>query len=302
MAILPAKQTDPTSTSKLRAGAIRRFQSCLKKTAQPYIDVLDQIPVTLVVNKRYGFDVDSIMLFQLLQNAGDLIDEIFELNTPESFWFFTNFVQAAYQRGTSQEHYNLSHQSAVYAATYEDVAQVLNSTPYRRRLSLVRARIYEEMQGLTAQIKADMSRILTEGLARGQNPLTIASQLRLQTDLPLYRCKRIARTEITTALRRARMDEADEAEDSLGLMTRQMHISALSPTTRSSHAARHAKIYTTDQQRDWWSRDANSINCKCSTVTVLVDREGNVLNPGIVARAKENYRVAAEKYKDEWSD
>ena len=229
-----------------------------------------------------------------------MIDEIFELTDPESFWFWQEYVKVAYQRGTAQEYANLANQSVTYSSAYPDVSAVLSSTTYRTRLALVRTRVFEEMRGLTAQIKKDMARRLTEGMARGLNPLEIARTLQQETQLPLYRCKRIARTEICTALRTARMDEAEAASEELNLRTMQMHISALSPTTRLSHAQRHGKTYTIDEQREWWSRSPNSINCKCSTITVLVDEDGNILNKRILDRAQENYKVAHAKYGEDW--
>lgn len=260
-AIMPSNTEDPTMTGKLRSGAIKRFKACLKKVADPYIAILDRIQYTLAVNKKYTFQIYIDELHDLLEDASDMIDEIFELTDPENFWFWQEYVKVAYQRGTSQEYANLANQSVTYSRAYPEVSAVLTSQTYRTRLALVRTRVFEEMRGLTAQIKKDMARRLTEGMARGLNPLEIARTLQQETQLPLYRCKRIARTEICTALRTARMDEAEAATEELNLRTMQMHISALSPTTRLSHAQRHGKLYTIEQQREWWSRSPNSINC-----------------------------------------
>jgi len=87
----------------------------------------------------------------------------------------------------------------------------------------------------------------------------ILDRITEQTGIEISRAKRIARTEIPTALRRARWDETDEAEAQYGIMTRQMHLSAFSPTTRRRHALRHAHLYTTEEVRDWYSVDGNAI-------------------------------------------
>ncbi|EPG2644149.1 phage minor head protein, partial [Providencia stuartii] len=172
---------------------------------------------------------------------------------------------------------------------------ILLSEPYQLRMALVRARVFEEMKGLSAQVKADMARILTDGIARGLNPREVARNLNEQSGIEIRRANRVARTEITTALRRARMDEADEASEVLNLETRQVHISALSPTTRPNHASRHGKIFTTDEQRDWWARDGNSINCKCSTVTILTDKEGRPYNDTLLNKLKEEKEAMKER-------
>ncbi|MDX7019109.1 phage head morphogenesis protein, partial [Klebsiella aerogenes] len=80
------------------------------------------------------------------------------------------------------------------------------------RMALVRARVFEEMKGLSGQVKADMARILTDGIARGLNPREVAINLTNQAGIETRRANRIARTEIPSALRRARLDEADEAK------------------------------------------------------------------------------------------
>ncbi|HGN2032664.1 TPA: phage minor head protein, partial [Proteus mirabilis] len=121
------------------------------------------------------------------------------------------------------------------------------SEPYQLRMALVRARVFEEMKGLSGQVKADMARILTDGIARGLNPREVARNLTNQAGIETRRANRIARTEIPSALRRARLDEADEAKKILNLETREIHISALSPTTRANHAARHGKMFTSDE-------------------------------------------------------
>lgn len=91
------------------------------------------------------------------------------------------------------------------------------------------------------------------------------------------------------------------AKEMLNLETREIHISALSPTTRHHHAIRHGNIYTTDEQRDWWARDANSINCKCSTVTVLVDKDGKPYNKTLINKLLEE-KEAMNKRGYQWAE
>lgn len=133
----------------------------------------------------------------------------------------------------------------------------------RLKLSLVRARQFEEMKGLSGQVKADMPRILSDGMGRGLNPRDIARNLTEQTGIEARCGHKIARTEVPMALRRARWDEQDQAQDDYGTQAKLMHISALSTTTRQSHARRHARLFTSEETREWCLKDANAINCKC---------------------------------------
>jgi len=164
------------------------------------------------------------------------------------------------------------------------------SEPYQRRMTLVYTRVFEEMKGLSAEVKRNMARVLTEGIGRGLHPSVVAKNLTAQAGVEKRRANRIARTELTTALRRARWDEADEATRDLGLNILLLHYSALSPTTRQSHAIRHAHLYTTEEVRQWYAIGANAINCKCSQVEVLVDAKGNPLNSKIIEMAQGEYK------------
>lgn len=81
-----------------------------------------------------------------------------------------------------------------------------------------------------------------------------------------------------------------EANDLYGLKTLLVHISALSPTTRHTHAVRHAHLYTNEEVRDWYSKDGNSINCKCSQQSVLVDADGKPEYPDTISKLKQEYK------------
>ncbi|AZV93582.1 phage head morphogenesis protein [Bordetella sp. J329] len=286
--ILPSDPRDPTGVDRLERGAMREFSKRMRRVRWAYIDALSQIPVEPAVNRRYSFQLDQYLLQSLLVNLDIEVDSIlFGGDTSNGTWLFEAYVGVAYQRGTAQEFANLAQQSPAYNAGRESLANVIQSEPYRRRIALVRARVFEEMKGLSAGVKADMSRVLTDGVGRGLNPRDIAKNLTEQAGIEERRAHRIARTEVTTALRRARWDEADEAEEEYGLTTKELHLSALSPTTRATHAARHGNLYTREQVRDWWARDGNSANCKCSTTSVLVGADGKPIVPGIQKRAKQ---------------
>ncbi len=254
--ILPGNLSDPTGADRLERGAMNELSRRIKRIAKAYQSILDRIPASPAVNLRYTFDLDTSLLSMLLENASALVDEILYCGNESNFWFWRDYVNQAYQRGTAQEFASLSQQSTVYAAGRESFQQLLLSEPYQRRLLLVRTRVFEEMKNLSARTKSDMARILTDGIGRGQNPRDIAKRLTEQTGMEIGRAKRIARTEITTALRRARWDESDEAEAQYGIV------------------------------------DGNAINCKCTQVAVLVDADGRPLNPNVIDMAKKRLEKA----------
>ncbi|EOL9041348.1 phage minor head protein [Cronobacter turicensis] len=300
-AILPANKLDPIGVDRLERGAMRDYAKRLKKISSRYIELLNRIPAEPAVNQRYTFQLDPTLLSMLLQNGDSLVDEILLQGGEFNPWLFQDYVSPSYQRGTAQEFANLSQQSPAYGADRGSVQDILLSDAYQNRLVLVRARTFEEMKGLSADVKQNLSRVLTDGIGRGQNPKEVARRIRDQVGIEQGRANRIARTEITTALRRARWDEHDAASDDLGLNVRLLHLSALSPTTRQTHALRHGRLYTSEEVRDWYSVNGNAINCKCSQVTVLVDEKGVPLNSSVIDIARKEFaqtwgkRLAANK-------
>lgn len=268
---------------------MKDFARRINKVKAVYQNALNRVPASPAVNARYEFQLNPSILSQILNDASYLVDQILLDGGEHDLWFY-EYVDQAATRGTAQSFTNLSQQSAAYAAERESLAAILTSEPYQRRMALVNAREFEEMKGLTAQIKADMSRVLTDGIGRGLNPREVSRNLTAQAGIEKGRANRIARTEITTALRRARWDEADEATSIMGLNVRLLHFSALSPTTRMAHALRHGHLYTVDEVREWYATGANAINCKCSQVEVLVDEKGEALNSNVIEMARKEFK------------
>lgn len=288
--ILPRNYQDPTGADALERRAMKDFARRMNKIGKAYKSALDKIPSSLAVNARYEYQLNPTILSIILNDASYLVDQVLLEGGDYDLWFY-EYVDLAAEKGTGQAYANLSQQSPVYAAGRESLSAILISEPYQRRMALVNARMFEEMKGLSAEVKRDMARVLTEGIGRGLNPREVSRNLTMQIGIEKRRANRIARTEITTALRRAKWEEDQEASEFYGLKTKLLHISALSPTTRHTHAARHAHLYTNEEVRDWYAKDANSINCKCTQQSVLVDEEGKPIYPDTITKLKQEYKT-----------
>lgn len=248
---------------------------------------IDRIPKTTVtVSAVAGSDIianDSTYQYQVdLANLQRITREIaMRLGLHDKA--VVDQVLAAYEDGTAQTIANLSLITDEYTRT---VTQVLNSVPYFKRTAIIGARVFEEMQGFTGQTAADLSRVLYEGVLNGQNPRALKKTLSARFDVSAGRAERIARTEITGALRRATWDESQDARERLGIETGMLWFSALSPSTRATHAARHGKVYTAQEVREFYSVDANGVNCKCSQKPVLLNADGTPRNPKFIERVR----------------
>jgi len=295
--LLPRKINDPTGQDSRERKAMAEFERRITQVGRDVTVILKGVPVKavtlsspLVVNAevvRYQFNVDTLTMDAIGFEIDNLIDRLVLGGSSErDNWFLSGYIEPAYQQGTGMAQANLAVQSAAYKLSRPTLQAILQTDAYRTRLGYVRGRAFEGMKGLTEPMKGQYRNILMDGMAQGLNPNVIARQIADQTDTSIVRARRIARTEITTALRRSRIDEAESATLDLGLNIRMMQLSALSATTRQSHARRHAKLYTFEEARVWMSTSPNMINCKCTFVEILTDENGKPWTPEIVAKAK----------------
>lgn len=297
--ILPSNIGDPTGTDPKVRQATAEFKRRIRLCRRAYLDLLDRIEFdTITTNAvRYEFRTLPNILAQLLEETGRLVDQLLGADTLRN-WFTVGYVIPAYEKGSGAAWRNLGVQSTEYAALRPTLTGLLQSAPYQNRIGLIRAREFELMKGLSANVKQGLSQQLTAGLAQGIGPREIAKNITAQTGIEERRAERIARTEINQALRTARMDETQDASSRLGIRVKVMHLSALSPNTRATHAARSGQLYTVQEERDWFAEGGNAVNCRCSTSEVLVDEKGQPLSKGLVDRV----RAASEKWKEDNAD
>ena len=296
-AIIPRNEQDPTGADSKERGAINDFARRMNLIYRNMREILDRQQYKIVtVNSailrinatRYEYLLSPEILASMSQEIQDMIDSILLQGGEQNLWLLNSYIIPAAIQGTAQSHANLTIQSEAYARSRPALDSILNSDPYRKRIGLLRAREFEEMKNLSNRTKDVMRRTLSEGMALGKNPRAISQDLQDATSLSKTRANLVARTEVPGALRRARMDEDEQAMNDLGIVGMQMHISAFSPTTRIWHAERHGTLHTIQAQREWWSYAKNACNCKCSTIMVLTDEKGNPLSSAILARANKN--------------
>ena len=262
--LIPRSRTNPIGQTERMARAKKATNKRLRRIENQLITELERIPVEvqngrLLTNNFYEYiiSLDALrgiinVLTQNLQNVGqDVLAEQ---------------VRQAYREGTGKAVENLSRISDDYTRS---ITQVLSSRPWLRRATLAASRVFEAMDGFSGDVAADLSRVLFQALQDGVNPRVVARDIRQRFGIHRRRAERISRTEITMALRRGRWDEARDAEDRFGFEVRLIHYSALIPgRTRQTHAARHGRIVTRDEQAEWYAMDGNGINCLCSSTEI----------------------------------
>ena len=234
----------------------------------------------------YIYDMTAAQLADLLQVVQRILDDELLDGGSQNIWAM-DYVAVEYERGTLGAFTNLSVQSPVYASQ-TTLQQLLSSAAYQNQIASAYVSTYSDWKGISDSARADLANVIADSIGRGINPRETASIISKRLDISMSKAKTIAQTEQVGALRQAQWNETDWAADRLGLNTGLMWLSALKSTTRSWHASRHGKIYTTEDVRDFYAENGNRYNCYCSQIPVLLNDDGSIFNEGLAEKlAKE---------------
>ncbi|WP_186379161.1 phage minor head protein [Yersinia intermedia] len=234
----------------------------------------------------YIYDMTAAQLADLLQVVQAILDDELLEGGLQNLWAM-DYVTAEFERGTLSGYTNLSVQSPVYASQ-TTLQQLLSSPAYQNQIASAYISTYSDWKGISDAARADLANVIADSIGRGINPRETAGIVSKRLDVSMSKAKTIAQTEQVGALREAQWNETDWAADRLGLNTGLLHLSALKPTTRTTHAFWHGKVRTVQEVRDWYAVDGNKYHCYCSQIPVLLNDDGSIFNQGLADRlAKE---------------
>jgi len=228
---------------------------------------------------KFIYDMSAQELADLLEAVQGILDDYLLDGGEQNLWAM-DFVAVEAQRGTLEAFNNLSQQSQVYASQ-TTLQQLLNSPGYLNQIAAARLTTFSDWKVISDTARGDLTNIITDAVARGVIPRETASVISKRLDVSMSRAKTIAQTEQVGALRQAQRNEVDWAKERLGLNTAILWISALKPTTRVTHAARHGKTFSTEEVAEFYAKDGNSFNCYCANTPCLLDDDGNLYNKGL---------------------
>lgn len=242
---------------------------------------------------KFIYDMSVQELAELLKAVQSILDDYLLEGGEQNLWAM-DYVVAEAQRGTLEAFSNLSQQSQVYASQ-TTLQQLLSSPGHLNQVAAARLTTFSDWKVISDTARGDLTNIITDAVARGVNPRETASVISKRLDVSMSKAKTIAQTEQVGALRQAQRNEVDWAKERLGLNTAILWISALKPTTRATHGARHGKTYTTDEVAEFYSKDGNSYNCYCANIPCLLDDEGKLYNEGLaekLSKERSNWKSA----------
>jgi len=230
----------------------------------------------------YIYDMSAPQLADLLQRVQLILDDYLLEGGSNKLWAL-QYVTAEYERGTHQAFTNLSVQSPIYEQQ-TTLQQLLSSAAYQNQVAAAYVSTYSDWLLESDRARGDLANVIADSIGRGINPKETARIISKRLDVSMARAKNMAQTEQVGALRKAQWQETDWARERLGLNTAVLWLSALKPTTRSWHAARHGKTYTTEEVEAFYAENGNRYHCYCSQIPVILDDSGKVVNRGLVEK------------------
>ena len=291
MAGNPAKPKHPSNpvgqTARIRK-ARRDWARHIKQVQAWLLQQFDEIPRHEIASNvgrlhvnRYVYQISAERLNAIV---AELVRRVAS-ETTKRRWL--GYVREAYTQGTAQEVINL--QNIAGEQYNRTLAEVLRSDSWLTRIAMIESRVFEQMEAFEGDTANDLARVLRVGVENGLNPREVAGDIRARFGVSQSRASRIARTEITQAYRRSRLDEDADANRRLGIRTKLLWYSALSPTSRQSHMAKHGTLLTNEEVREFYSQGGEQINCKCSQASVAVNEDGEPLNPKFIEEVRSAY-------------
>ena len=237
----------------------------------------------------YIYDMTAAQLADLFQIVQAILDGSLLDGGSQNLWAL-GYVAAEYERGTLNAFTNLSVQSPAYASQ-TTLPQLLSSPAYQNQIAAAYVSTYSDWKGISDTARADLANVIADSIGRGVNPRETAQIVSKRLDVSMAKAKNIAQTEQVGALREAQWNETEWTQERLGLKTAILWISALKPTTRATHAARHGKTFSPQEVRDFYSRDGNRYHCYCGNIPCLLNDDGSIFNEGLADKlAKERKR------------
>lgn len=299
--VIPRNKADPTQSSK---PVNRMFRDIENRYYQIKVDLRQLFDEQLVGREveansqagyavhgqviyqvnigRYIYDMSARALSRLLESVQGILDRHLLDGGEQNLWAMT-YVTDEYERGTQQAFTNLSVQSFIYEQQ-TSLAQLLTSPGYLNQIAATQVATYSEWRSVSDKARGDLANVITDAVARGINPRETARIVSQRLDVSMSSAKNIAQTEQVGALRQAQRQETEWSRDRLGLNTAMLHLSALKPSSRTWHVARHGKVFTPEEVEEWYSQNGNRYRCYCSQIPVILDDDGKVVNPGLIER------------------
>lgn len=299
-----SRDEDPTGQARNRANLNKKIKVRLANAEQQVIKLFNDIPRTSRTEKNLSLNQDTFTVYdydlspeeqdqlesqiQAIINFWLLLGET--QNKPINFYSDPN-VEEAYRSGTLEVVRDLNNDLAklvslggvagAFAALLPrsfDVNTILFGQSYLEAVLGYQNDMFYQLKGLSEKTSSQVYERISSGMKGNKTPREIIKDIKKRFSVSESNARRIVNTEINKVYNNSVMDAINFINDNTNINAAGRHRSALIPTTRENHAARHNKIYTTAQQLKWWDSGTNRINCYCVFSIVILDDNNNELS------------------------
>ena len=290
---------DPTRTATLRrkfeVELIARFER-LKTKLRKYLITEDKLELkALVGNARFKFNTRPERIEEFRRwLATQVQDEVLgDPNSNEAAWW-DKFIQEGYRQGAGRAFDDTKRPYARGYAKTGGVSDFYKGTKYQflqtsfaqpetvEKVQLLASRVFTELKGVTDAMSQKLTRDLTEGLSRGDNPYTIAKQLSSGVDsVGEVRARAIARTEIVRAHNEGQLDALEGlGVEEVGVMVEWSTAMNACPLCTPMEGT----VFTVKEARGMLPRHPN---CRCSYIPANVgeNQKGQVRGKAKIEKA-----------------
>lgn len=194
-----ARQYDPTHTTSLRNAfareMVRRFEELVAVIRTAIVDqdcfgmrktVIGSYQMDPPDNRAFAFarSADKVQAFmewlKEQERKGLLtVGELTQIGAAVEGAWTNRYVFDSYKRGVVRARYELG-KAGYKVPTIDQTGgiEISMATPFHLdRVGLLYSRTYEELKGVTSQMDTQISRVLAQGMADGDNPRLLARKL-----------------------------------------------------------------------------------------------------------------------------
>ena len=294
--IIPGSKTDRTGSAGLMRRAVAEINRRFAGLQADVLATFDKIRVyglNDATQVMYGLTPDELAAVSAA--LGEAVDRWISEGekTAYRFWWAPFSAEAAHL-GAAQTVANLSGLAPSYAAA-RSLQAVVYSDAYKSRVAVAQIKSYDSWKALGERSRSDLSQIIGRAVVDGQSPKAARKAIAESLNVSKSRAMLYAQTDITETLREARWAEADYATEEYGLNIGLLWTSALLPTTRSSHAIRNGKVYTSEDVRKFYSTGGHRFRCHCAQTECLLDKDNKPILSDALKKSMQAERQAWEK-------
>lgn len=296
-----SREEDPTGQGRNRANLNKKIKVRLANALVDVVKLFKDIPATPRTESNISLNQDSFTVYDyeipdpdLLQFEIQLIIYQWLLESQQSQqaiqqaefkpidFYSDDNVEEADNVGAQETARDLNQeliQAAIIGALAASMPrriepQVIVLDPeFRQDVENDKKAMYQQLKGLSDKTSKQVYDVMIEGMNGNKTKREIVKDIKRRFEVSESGAKRIVETEINKYNNNARMDVISLINKNTSLSVAGVHLSALLPTTRYWHGARHKKVYTAAQQRRWWDQGSNRINCHCSFTSILLNKK-----------------------------